>query len=54
MRVSFEVTAVLVEHALSHASREEELARQRTKDKIKLPGCVSKFQSGFLRLPFLT
>jgi len=29
------VTAVLVEHALQHATREEELARLRTKDKIK-------------------
>lgn len=41
------VTAVLVEHALSHASREEELARQRTKDKIKtaLPELLNIFQS---------
>lgn len=32
------VTAVLVEHALSHASREEELARLHTKEKIKCLG----------------
>ena len=38
-----EVTAVLVEHALSHASREEELKRARTKQKIKLLGLALQF-----------
>ena len=31
-RRCFEVTAVLVEHALSHAAREEEIHRMYTKD----------------------